>query len=84
MLSDVVAQNFCTAFYHALITGEFTVKDAFDIAFNVVKTNAPTSATTFLLLPEGERRVMKGFPVGFPSAVVGKYFIEDPGEDLPI
>lgn len=69
MPSDETARIFSSAFYHALIAGNYTVKEAFDnavTAVNAVKNRAfdadvgavanedSTTAEVFLLLPESE------------------------------
>ena len=59
MLPGDAARKFSQVFYHALITHEKTVKDAFEIAVSTVNPLAPTAAATFLLLPTGERGGVK-------------------------
>lgn len=50
MRSDNTSQKFATSFYNELIVKNFTVKKA----FNNAVSNVNTTASTFLLLPEGE------------------------------
>lgn len=55
--SDEAAQAFCIPFYEALITCNYTVQKAFDIAISSIRTPSASTAAVpvpFLLLPEGD------------------------------